>query len=74
MYDILIYNLNLDTCVWLIIEKLINENKISQSEMPNVLMKIYKFFKSYNNNYRPIYHLEKLAINLIEIVHSETFT
>lgn len=70
VYDILIYNLNIDTCVWLIIEKLINENKIAESEMPNILMIIYKFFKNYNNNYRPIYHFENFILYLIMKVHN----
>ena len=26
---------------------------------------IYSFYSQYNNNYRPIYHLERLFINLI---------
>jgi len=73
LYDILVYNLNVDTCIWLILEKLINEGKIKSDDLPIILMKIYDFFKNYNNNYRPIYHLEKIAINLIEIVHAETF-
>jgi DNA polymerase III delta prime subunit len=69
LYDILIYNLNVDTCVWILIEKLINENKIKQNDLSKILLNVYDFFKNYNNNYRPIYHLEKLAINLIEIIH-----
>lgn len=73
LYDILIYNLNVDICVWLILEKIINDNKITQTDLSTISMKIYEFFKNYNNNYRPIYHLEKLALNLIELVHAETF-
>ena len=72
LYDILVYNLNIDTCIWLIIEKLINNNKIKQHDFTTILMKLYKFFKNYNNNYRPIYHLEKIAIDLMELVHSES--
>ena len=69
LYEILIYNLNVDTCIWIIIERLINENKIKKNDLSIILMEIYDFFKNYNNNYRPIYHLEKLAIKLIQIVH-----
>ena len=65
LYDILIYNLNVDACIWYIIEKLINENRITMDDLPTVLMNAYDFFKYYNNNYRPIYHLEKIAINFI---------
>jgi len=69
LYDILIYNLNVDACVWYIIEKLIHEHKIKTHELPKVLMNMYDFFKYYNNNYRPIYHLERMTINLMEIIH-----
>lgn len=65
LYDILIYNLNVDACIWYIIEKLINENRITMDDLPTILMNAYDFFKYYNNNYRPIYHLEKIAINFI---------
>jgi len=68
LYDILVYNLNMDECVWLIIEKLINEHKINEDALVEALVKTYDFFKNYNNNYRPIYHLEKLVINLIQII------
>jgi len=69
LYDMLVYNLNIDTCIWIIIEKLIHENKVKAETLPSILMKTHEFFKNYNNNYRPIYHLERLAINLIQVVH-----
>ena len=66
---ILIYNLNVDTCIWIIIERLVLENKIKTGdELINVMTKTYEFFKNYNNNYRPIYHLERIAINLIQAI------
>ena len=69
LYDILIYNLNVDTCIWIIIERLVLENKIKTGdELINVMTKTYEFFKNYNNNYRPIYHLERIAINLIQAI------
>jgi len=69
LYDILVYNLNVDTCVWFLLEKLIAEKKINQEQLTCVLVKVFEFFKNYNNNYRPIYHLERLAIKIIQIVH-----
>lgn len=69
LYDILIYNLNVDTCIWFLLEKLIVEEKIKQEQLIPVLIKVFEFFKNYNNNYRPIYHLERIAVKLIQIVH-----
>jgi DNA polymerase III delta prime subunit len=74
LYEILVYNLNVDTCIWLIIERLINESKIKKHDLLIILAEVYKFLKNYNNNYRPIYHLERMAINLIQIIHSDTFS
>jgi hypothetical protein len=69
LYDILIYNLNMNESVWFIIEKLIHEKKVENDDLINVLTCTYVFFKNYNNNYRPIYHLERLIMTLVKIVH-----
>ena len=66
LYDILIYNLNVEECFLIIIERLISENKINDDNLVTVMETMYDFLKSYNNNYRPIYHLEKMAMNLIQ--------
>jgi hypothetical protein len=70
LYDILIYNLNIDECMWIIFEKITNEKQLNDDDLVKVLSKLYKFFVNYNNNYRPIFHLEKIAINLMQIIHS----
>jgi hypothetical protein len=69
LYDILIYNLDINQCVWYIVTNLIQDNKIPSKHVGNVLINLYNFFKYYNNNYRPIYHMEHFFIYLINIVH-----
>ena len=69
LYDILIYNLNIYECVWYIIRELCNQNKIKQESMPEISVETYKFFLYFNNNYRPIYHLEHFVIYLINTIH-----
>lgn len=69
LYDILVYNLSLEECVWNIVKKLINENMIKQKNIQLSFRKVLDFLETYNNNYRPIFHLEKLTINLMKIVH-----
>jgi hypothetical protein len=67
LYDILIYNLNVEECFLIIIERLVQENKINGNyRLLNIMEKMYDFLKNYNNNYRPIYHLERIAINLMQ--------
>ena len=70
VYDILVYNLNIHDCVFYILSSLINRGNIKNSEMINadLLHTTYIFFKYYNNNYRPIYHLENYVLYLIRLV------
>ena len=69
LYDILIYNLDINQCVWYIVTTLMESNKIQQKDVSDVLLSMYKFFKYYNNNYRPIYHLEVFFIYIINVVY-----
>jgi hypothetical protein len=64
LYNIFIYNLNIEDCVWYIIQSLYNNVKDLQ-HFSNILLNTYCFFKYYNNNYRPIYHLEKYMLQLV---------
>lgn len=69
LYDIFIYNLDISKCIWYILTNLINNKKIKKDNMSRVLIKTYNFFKYYNNNYRPIYHLESYLFYLISVIH-----
>ena len=62
LYNILIYNQDEGDCIYEIIRILLESDK----EIKDIHGKVYDFFKLYNNNYRPIYHLEKLILGLIE--------
>ena len=65
LYDILTYNLDVYECVWYIIYELIDNNYINNNNYKNILNQLYIQFKYYNNNYRPIYHLERIIYNII---------
>jgi len=69
LYDILIYNLNIYECMWYIIRELCKQNKIKKESLPELSIETYKFFLYFNNNYRPIYHLENYVIYLINTIH-----
>ena len=68
IYSILINNLNLEECIWIITEKLINGNNIKSSQLNELMENVYIFFKQYNNNYRSIFHLEKIIIDIIRMI------
>ena len=69
LYDILTYNLDTVECLSYIIEHFIENGKISDKDISDVLEKSYVFLKYYNNNYRPIYHLESIMFYIINKVH-----
>ena len=69
LYDIFIYNLNITDCIWYILTNLTKLKKINSENMSPILLKTYNFLKYYNNNYRPIYHLESYLFYLISIIH-----
>ena len=62
LYDLLIYNLNIEDCIWYILNYYIKHKKIKN--MDGILTKLGEFLKLYNNNYRPIYHLEGFFLYL----------
>lgn len=69
LYDIFIYNLDITDCIWYIVTTLIQQKKIHQNNISQLLLKTYIFLKYYNNNYRPIYHLESYLFYLTSIIH-----
>jgi hypothetical protein len=83
LYDILIYNLDITECVWYIFSHFVRSGNIQptnvskqlvQSKKPSIteiLSHIYVFLKYYNNNYRPIYHLESIFFYLLLQIHPQ---
>jgi hypothetical protein len=70
IYDILTYNLDVTECLWYILKHFIENNYVSNSaDISDILNKTYSFLKYYNNNYRPIYHLESILFYIINKVH-----
>ena len=66
LYDIFIYNLDITDCIWYILSTHVKEKRIKNDKLSDILIKTYCFFQYYNNNYRPIYHLEKYLFYLIK--------
>lgn len=69
LYDIFIYNLDITSCIWYILYSIIKMNKIKPEFNGELLIKTYQFLHYYNNNYRPIYHLENYLFYIIKIIH-----
>jgi len=70
IYDILTYNLDMTECLWYILQFFIKTNKLERNDVSEILIKTYIFLKYYNNNYRPIYHLESIIFYIINKIHN----
>jgi len=69
IYDILVYNLDVGDCVWHIFTHFIAEGRLKSADVSEILAKTHGFFKYYNNNYRPIYHLENILFFIVNKIH-----
>lgn len=65
VYDMLVYNLDVAECIWYILYFFIKNQSIKDGDLSDVLDRCYVFLKYYNNNYRPIYHLESILFYFI---------
>ena len=69
LYDICIFDLNIMNCIWYILNTLISKELLDRKKLNNILIETYGFIKLYNNNYRPIYHLERYILYIVASVH-----
>ena len=69
LYDIFIYNLNINDSIWYILSSLIEKDYIKNEHLSKIILKTYCFFQYYNNNYRPIYHLESYLLYITSVIH-----
>jgi len=69
LYDILTYNLDVVECLWYILKHFVETGRLLTPDVSDILQKTYLFLKQYNNNYRPIYHLESIFFYIINKIH-----
>jgi len=69
LYNILTYNLDVPECIWYIITHFINTGELTDTAISAILERMYIFLKYYNNNYRPIYHLESITFYIITKIY-----
>lgn len=71
LYDLLTYNICLWKLIHQIIEQLYKAELLTNDNCVEVYALIFKTMKLYNNNYREIFHLESLVVNLIILIHGK---
>lgn len=65
LYTILIFDLGVEKIIWHLITTL----QATHTQRLSMVKETIQFLQYYNNNYRPIYHLEKYIYGLIAIIH-----
>jgi hypothetical protein len=71
LYDLLIYNLNINESVFYIIENIIRlKPDLNNDFISKIFFKTCEFFKYFNNNYRPIYHMENYILYMVDLIHN----
>ena len=69
MYDILIYDINLSECLFYILQFFAANSYLKHTHSQKLICEIANELKMYNNNYRPIYHLERIFYKILVSVH-----
>jgi hypothetical protein len=72
LYDLLIYNFNIYQCICYILNRIYNIKKLNTEQLYFINIELFKFFKYYNNNYRPIFHLERFILYLLNVTNTNT--
>ena len=69
IYDIFIYDIEIGYVVYGLLNKLDSDSKFKHLDITYLFIETYSFLKYYNNNYRPIYHLENYLYKIINSIH-----
>jgi hypothetical protein len=70
LYEILTYNIDISECLWHLISHFIKTGDLTPDKTRDIIKKTHIFLKYYNNNYRPIYHLESIMFYIINKIHN----
>jgi hypothetical protein len=65
IYELLIYDLNISKFIWYLLKYYSSQKLLKKEDMKIIIQYIQDFFLFYNNNYRPIYHIELLLIQIV---------
>jgi hypothetical protein len=65
LYNITIYHLDVLECLSYILVNMVRMETISDAYVRDILVEIVDFLKYYNNNYRTIYHIERIFCCII---------
>lgn len=70
LYDMLIYDIKVNNVLWTILSYVTHKYTLREKAYDKLMIDMYTFLQYYNNNYRPIYHLESYLLKIINTVHN----
>lgn len=65
LYDLLTYDIKIYDVMNTLISNLLELKKLDLKNLPLLMNEIYECMYNYNNNYRPIYHLENMIVKIL---------
>ena len=65
LYDLLTYDIKIYDVLNTIIMHLIENSILDLEKLPELMNDIHMCMYQYNNNYRPIYHLENMIVKIV---------
>ena len=69
IYDIFIYDMEIGNVMFLLLKKIMKTPEFTTDIVNTIYIDMFSFLQFYNNNYRPIYHLENYLYSLINKIH-----
>jgi len=72
LYDLFVYQTNITDCVAYLVKRFLLLPVFAEKEdaRTHLFLHVYRFFHYYNNNYRPIYHLEHLVFQILLLLRN----
>ena len=69
IYNIIVFNIDILESIYKILFRLTELKKIKQKDMICIFKQMFIFLRRYNNNYRPIYHVEYFLLILFQVIN-----
>ena len=68
IYKLLTYNVDITQSIWYIITHFIEREYIPNDNINYIMDRTYISLKYFNNNYRPIYHIESMLLYITSVI------
>jgi Cdc6-like AAA superfamily ATPase len=70
IYDLFIYDVSIHNFIWNLTSKLIVTSNLESENIGEIIKYAFEVLQFFNNNYRPIYHIERLCLFMYSHIHN----